>query len=146
MKTCVFCGKPLPLMNPARLARRKFCDRRCMANSFTGRPPSKPLSNAMAHYRSRRLVPPGPCQKCGNPNGTDVHHIDRDWSNNDPSNLERVCKRCHGGLHVRELTHCPKGHEYDERNTYIRPDGYRVCRRCRTDQMNAAYRKKKALV
>jgi hypothetical protein len=28
-------------------------------------------------------------------------------------------------------THCPDGHEYDEENTYVKPDGVRVCRKCR---------------
>ena len=28
-------------------------------------------------------------------------------------------------------THCPKGHEYDEENTYLRPDGKRVCLECK---------------
>lgn len=27
-------------------------------------------------------------------------------------------------------THCPKGHPYDEENTYIRPNGDRKCRTC----------------
>lgn len=30
-------------------------------------------------------------------------------------------------------TRCPKGHRYDERNTYRRPDGGRGCRLCRRD-------------
>lgn len=28
-------------------------------------------------------------------------------------------------------THCPKGHEYNARNTYIAPDGHRQCRVCK---------------
>ena len=27
-------------------------------------------------------------------------------------------------------THCPKGHPYDEENTYLAPDGARQCRTC----------------
>lgn len=31
----------------------------------------------------------------------------------------------------KSRTHCPRGHEYDEENTYFRPKtGHRVCRRC----------------
>jgi hypothetical protein len=30
-----------------------------------------------------------------------------------------------------QKTHCPRGHEYDAKNTYIGPDGYRRCRICR---------------
>lgn len=37
---------------------------------------------------------------------------------------------------VAARTHCPQGHAYDERNTYVSPDtGYRRCRRCRADGM-----------
>jgi hypothetical protein len=28
-------------------------------------------------------------------------------------------------------THCPRGHEYDEANTYNKPNGSRECRACR---------------
>lgn len=48
------------------------------------------------------------CERCGMPQGFDgsgpagrkcpslqVHHRDRDRSNNDPSNLETLCARCH---------------------------------------------------
>src|ERR1044072_3676200 len=28
-------------------------------------------------------------------------------------------------------THCPDGHPYDEGNTFITPEGWRVCRKCR---------------
>ncbi len=42
-------------------------------------------------------------------------------------------------------THCPQGHEYDELNTYRRPDKYeRGCRICRTNQTNAFYTRKRA--
>lgn len=27
-------------------------------------------------------------------------------------------------------THCPQGHPYDEANTYVTPEGWRVCREC----------------
>ena len=34
-------------------------------------------------------------------------------------------------------THCPKLHEYDEENTYVRPDGKgRGCKQCRRDRNN----------
>jgi hypothetical protein len=35
------------------------------------------------------------------------------------------------GAHWRAKTHCPKGHPYDEENTYITSDGKRQCRACR---------------
>ena len=35
----------------------------------------------------------------------------------------------------RAKTHCPKGHEYDELNTYVRSDGSRDCRTCERKRM-----------
>lgn len=34
-------------------------------------------------------------------------------------------------------THCPKGHEFSDENTYTDARGYRHCRRCRRDRMRA---------
>jgi len=44
------------------------------------------------------------CQKCGksqeeNGRQLDVHHIDKDKHNQDPSNLTSLCLSCHRGLH-----------------------------------------------
>ena len=37
-------------------------------------------------------------------------------------------------------THCPKGHSYNSENTYIRPNGHRMCRSChRTRQRNRQF-------
>lgn len=30
-----------------------------------------------------------------------------------------------------EKTHCPRGHEYDDSNTYLAPSGRRFCRACK---------------
>jgi hypothetical protein len=38
------------------------------------------------------------------------------------------------------LTHCPKGHLYDEANTYQNPGGYRMCRACQRERQNASRR------
>lgn len=35
-------------------------------------------------------------------------------------------------------THCPRGHEYSEANTYRRPSGARVCRTCARERRAAA--------
>ncbi len=43
---------------------------------------------------------PYKCVECGtNFVKLDVHHIDEDWENNDPSNLEYRCKKCHDRVH-----------------------------------------------
>ena len=33
------------------------------------------------------------------------------------------------------ITHCPRGHEYNEENTYIRKNGARKCRACNKEYM-----------
>lgn len=45
------------------------------------------------------------------------------------------------GVNFRR-TVCANGHPFDEANTYICPNGWRRCRRCRTLGMRAASRKK----
>jgi hypothetical protein len=45
--------------------------------------------------RCRRLYPVlGPCQRCGKP-ARDRHHKDANPGNNDPSNVEILCRSCH---------------------------------------------------
>ena len=42
-----------------------------------------------------------------------------------------------------QVTHCPKGHAYDEANTYIPKSGGRVCRACKRERSSADYYKAK---
>jgi hypothetical protein len=39
----------------------------------------------------------------------------------------------------RQRTHCPKGHPYDEANTYVTPRGWRQCRTCNRAHYRAYY-------
>ena len=60
-------------------------------------------------------------------------HLDGNEWNNSPDNLVSSCWRCNFARVKRPdfLTHCPKGHEYTEENSYYRPDGDgRMCRTC----------------
>lgn len=42
------------------------------------------------------------------------------------------------------VTHCPRGHAYDEANTYRKPGfGWRQCKACNREAVEA-YRKRKA--
>lgn len=44
--------------------------------------------------RARRQYAIGPCERCGKP-GLDRHHKDGNTKNNDPINVEILCRRCH---------------------------------------------------
>jgi hypothetical protein len=41
--------------------------------------------------------------------------------------------------HYGILTHCVRGHEYDERNTYVNPRGQRQCRACARVRSKASH-------
>ena len=65
-----------------------------------------------------------------------------------PDHLEPVegivnTRRSTVGLNEANKTECPKGHPYDEENTY-RHGGKRFCRRCKNDRNREARAKKKA--
>ncbi len=107
---CQECGKrlerkPLPngdLEYSIHFNRRKFCDQRCMAANFDRRH-SPEVGWSTAHYHARKIVEPGPCNRCGKPNALDVQHrMDGNHLNNDPSNLERICRGCHNLAHRRK--------------------------------------------
>lgn len=44
----------------------------------------------------------GICSDCGQKDFLQIHHIDRNHSNNAPDNLRRLCKYCHGLEHGQE--------------------------------------------
>jgi hypothetical protein len=50
------------------------------------------------------------CSLCGIDKCLEVHHVDGNWKNNEPSNLQVVCRDCHGTLHSN--ISC-KNQEYD---------------------------------
>lgn len=67
--------------------------------------------------------------------GLDVDHLCRNRGCVRPDHLEPVTRaenirRGDTGALNRGKTHCPAGHLYDDRNTYVDGCGYRHCRAC----------------
>lgn len=87
---------------------------------------------------------PAVCRRCGQAPPRDRHHQDANPHNNDPSNIDFLCRRCHQetdgriemlrslGKAQAAATHCKRGHPFDEANTYVCPKTkHRCCKTCR---------------
>ncbi len=67
------------------------------------------------------------------PEGAEIDHLCRNRACLNPHHLEPVSHRenLRRGIKGKLTTHCPRGHEYNEENTYFRKNSEaRVCRLC----------------
>lgn len=72
------------------------------------------------------------------PTGREPHHACHFEGCVNPFHLEwltrtehvRVSEHSRSGINARK-TRCVKGHEFSSENTYVKPDGERVCRTCK---------------
>jgi HNH endonuclease len=77
--------------------RRKFCNKVCAGSGSR-----LPTVGKQAHmWRARKYRKPA-CERCGATKRLQVHHKDRDWTNDDPKNLETLCATCHRRMHWAE--------------------------------------------
>jgi Homing endonuclease associated repeat len=96
-RPCDICGKPYRFGGGPKSS--KTCGRACSgelrSRSLTA---GDSASLQAARGRAARVAPMRQCDRCGAPPGKrahDRHHRDRNPYNNDPSNVEVLCRGCH---------------------------------------------------
>lgn len=94
---CQYCHKIFDVPQH-RLETVKACSRLCqnrlLANASKCR--SRPLG-----IMTYRRVKKEQCERCASAKYLIVHHKDENRYNNDPSNLETLCKKCHQSHHTK---------------------------------------------
>lgn len=101
-RQCEHCSKTLERRRNAAgrmegfrdFMRRRFCSLSCANSRSKGGESRKAL-----HYHARKQRA-GCCEACGTTKRLQVHHIDENWTNNDPANLQTLCVFCHAFWHA----------------------------------------------
>jgi len=96
---CEYCGKKLErkmyngrLEDMSMFLRRTHCDRIC-GNSRVK------LTKHGYSWRARKHLKTN-CEACGWDKKLQAHHIDQDNTNNEPENIQTLCKPCHDFWHT----------------------------------------------
>lgn len=142
------CNRCAPFLNQTLRERGARTHHKPSGYWLVKVPESDPMAsmrNAQGYVREHRLVM---ADHIGRPLTEDehVHHENHDRGDNRIENLSLMAKADHGSMHMRErwergevvippaLTHCKRGHPYDDENTYVSPTGARQCRACKRER------------
>lgn len=106
---CWSCGVEVSKYVRPSWERPRFCCKSC-ATSFSMRNPERReaakrgadshrwrgagVSEKGGRKRALKMYPDAPCERCGAEN-SERHHKDANTANNEPENIERLCRRCH---------------------------------------------------
>src|SRR5215831_7143626 len=101
-KRCLMCDTRLnrrrypngEIESPYWFLRRQFCSLHCANSRFKGGLSRKAFYNRARKFRKKQ------CEACGNQEARlHVHHVDENWKNNSPDNLQTLCSFCHQFWH-----------------------------------------------
>lgn len=102
---CRICGKRI-----SSISTSKTCSSCCRTGSkapkWNG---GSSLQYALKNHKKRN------CNRCNSKSSLDLHHIDRNRSNNKPNNLETLCRSCHKLEHKDEVEHPIHRYGYKEK-------------------------------
>jgi hypothetical protein len=104
--------------------------------SIGTKPDGRPIPKRAHRFAYEELV--GPI-----PEGLTLDHLCRNPPCVNPDHLEPVTQAENRRRAAAAITHCPQGHEYDEKNTRIDSKGARVCRACVNARTGAYHRDKR---
>lgn len=114
-------GRPGPAPKPPRDGDRRQARQRVNVEVRTGR---RPHPNSI------------PCVDCGHvwKKGERRHEYDHfaGYSPEHHYSVESVCTTCHARRDSarKKCSYCKRGHAFTHDNTYVKPNGCRLCREC----------------
>lgn len=94
---CVECGKRFVHYTNSKTKAKLYCSPTCKTKNLSGEKHSQWQGGiASNHYQKYTK---DKCERCGSIKFLVGHHVDRDRENNDPANIETLCRSCHAKEH-----------------------------------------------
>ncbi|MCK5613525.1 HNH endonuclease [Candidatus Pacearchaeota archaeon] len=98
-KTCTRCGESFVRLedeNKGAFKRRIYCSDEC---NWKHKEETRPPGWKKSHYESRKLRGDS-CEACGLSDSLHAHHVDGNPDNNNPENIQTLCRWCHAFRHA----------------------------------------------